>query len=121
MPQSFDMPTKRPFGNKAALVASRALVSEGTLADGGAPVITGISLLMFFLLRNRAFIQLQFVTMGCPKMMKENSRDCQGPVGFETFVFSTADALGYREQLFRCEGNKEREINSRDRGLSHGR
>lgn len=90
-------PPGKPFRNKAALAASRVPVSEGTLADGDAPALTSTSLL--FLLRNRGFIQLQFVTTGCPKRMKENSRDCQGPVGFETFVFSTADALGYKDQF----------------------
>lgn len=81
------------------MAGSRVPVSEGTLADGDVPALTGISLPLLFLLRNRGFIQLQFVTTGCPKRMKENSRDCQGPVGFETFVFSTADALGYKEQF----------------------
>lgn len=116
-------PPGRPFGNEAAMAASRVPVSEGTLADGAAPVITGISLSVLFFLRNRGFIHLQFVTMGCPKRMKENSRDCQGPVGFETFGLYSAQqtVLGTKNSVYRREGSRERGINSGDRGLPHRR
>lgn len=62
-------------------------------------LLLALSLQLLFSLRKKGFIQLQFVTLGCRKMMQENSRDCQGLVEFENICIQHSRHSGLQEQF----------------------
>lgn len=72
---------------------------EETLTDGDivASVTVDVAVILessFSFLGNKGFMLIQFLTVGCPKMAKGNSRGCQGPLDLEMFACSTAHTVG---------------------------